>query len=183
VFRQSAPQKNRKQYTQDEQKRMILRQLYIDVNDPRNESIIRLLKETKNEFLIKLLKEDSKNPCHQLKPFRHMLLEARQKDPSLSKKPIPLLESEIIQDSDLLDKLEALFREQAFKEYLEQKIEEEKQTNQNKNPNEQKVFNLPLEDNPMKFDTECIRRRQMFFDKLKHFQREQAGGANSKSST
>ena len=77
VFRQSAPQKNRKQYTQDEQKRMILRQLYIDVNDPRNESIIRLLKETKNEFLIKLLKEDSKNPCHQLKPFRHMLLEAR----------------------------------------------------------------------------------------------------------
>ena len=183
VFRQSAPQKNRKQYTQDEQKRMILRQLYIDVNDPRNESIIRLLKETKNEFLIKLLKEDSKNPCHQLKPFRHMLLEARQKDPSLSKKAIPLLESEIIQDSDLLDKLEALFREQAFKEYLEQKIEEEKQTNQNKDPNEQKVFNLPLEDNPMKFDTECIRRRQMFFDKLKHFQREQAGGANSKSST
>ena len=82
-----------------------------------------------------------------------------------------------------MDKLEALFREQAFKEYLEQKIEEEKQTNQNKNPNEQKVFNLPLEDNPMKFDTECIRRRQMFFDKLKHFQREQAGGANSKSST
>ena len=65
----------------------------------------------------------------------------------------------------------------------QKKIEEEKQSNQNKDPNQQKVFNLPLEDNPMKFDTECIRRRQMFFDKLKHFQREQQGGANSKSST
>ena len=35
----------------------------------------------------------------------------------------------------------------------------------------------------MKFDTECIRRRQMFFDKLKHFQREQQSGASAKSST
>jgi hypothetical protein len=107
------------------------------VNDPRNESIIRLLRETKNEFLKKLLKEDSKNPCHHLKPFRHMLLEARAKDPALTKKPIPMLEAEIIQDSELLDKLEVLFREEAFKEYLEKKIEEEKQTNQNKDPNDQ----------------------------------------------
>lgn len=75
---------------------MLLRQLYIDVNDPRNERIIKLLRETKNEFLIKLLKEDSKNPCHHLKPFRQMLLDARGKDPSLQKKVIPMLESEII---------------------------------------------------------------------------------------
>ena len=47
-----------------------------------------------------------------------------------------MLESEIIQDTELLDKLEALFREQAFKEYLEKKIEEERQNNQNKDPNE-----------------------------------------------
>ena len=40
-----------------------------------------------------------------------------------------MLESEIIQDSELLDKLESLFREEAFKEYLEKKIEEEKFTN------------------------------------------------------
>jgi len=31
---------------------MLLKELYIDVNDPRNEKIIKLLKETKNEFLI-----------------------------------------------------------------------------------------------------------------------------------
>jgi len=34
---------------------MLLKQLYIDVNDPRNEMIIRVLKETKNEFLVRLL--------------------------------------------------------------------------------------------------------------------------------
>jgi len=40
---------------------MLLRQLYIDVNDPRNEQIITILREQKNEFLVKLFKEDSKN--------------------------------------------------------------------------------------------------------------------------
>lgn len=148
---------------------MLLRQLYIDVNDPRNEKIIRFLKETKNEFLIKLLKDDSKNPGSHLKPFRHMLLEARTTDPDLAKTQIPLLESEVIASSHLLDKLEVLFRDQAYKEYLEKKIEEERAGIKSDEP---KVYNLDLEDNAFKFDSECIRRRQMFFDKLKHFQRE-----------
>jgi len=26
-----------------------------------------------------------------------------------------------------------------------------------------------MEENAIKYDSECIRRRQMFFDKLKHF--------------
>lgn len=90
---------------------MLLRHLYIDVNDPRNERIIKILKETKNEFLLKLLREDAKNPVAYLKPFRHMLLEARAKDPELAKEPIPLLESEVIEQPHLLDKLESLFRE------------------------------------------------------------------------
>jgi hypothetical protein len=45
---------------------MLLRQLYIDVNDPRNERIIKFIKETKNEFMIQLLKEDSRNPLSSL---------------------------------------------------------------------------------------------------------------------
>ena len=53
---------------------MLLKQLYLDVNDPRNENIIRLLKETKNEFLIKLLTEDSKNQLSDMVPFRQKLL-------------------------------------------------------------------------------------------------------------
>lgn len=75
---------------------MILRQLYIDVNDPRNEKIIKFIKETKNEFLIQLLNEDAKNANSSLQPFRHKLLEARSKDPLLAKIPIPLLEKELI---------------------------------------------------------------------------------------
>jgi hypothetical protein len=75
---------------------MLLRQLYIDVNDPRNERIIKFIKETKNEFLIHLLKEDSKNPLANVEPFRHKLMAARNKDPTLSKEQIPLLEKEII---------------------------------------------------------------------------------------
>lgn len=75
---------------------MLLRQLYIDVNDPRNEKIIKLIKETKNEFLIHLLKEDSKNPLAGIEPFRHKLLMAKSKDPALQNEHIPLLEKEII---------------------------------------------------------------------------------------
>ena len=73
-----------------------MRELYIDVNDPRNERIIRFIKENKNEFLIRLLEEDSKNPLNSIQPFRHKLMQARSKDPLLSKIPIPLLEREII---------------------------------------------------------------------------------------
>ena len=173
VFRQSQPQKIRKEYSEEEQRRMLLRHLYIDVNDPRNERIIKILKETKNEFLLKLLREDAKNPVAYLKPFRHMLLEARGKDPELAKEAIPLLESEVIEQPHLLDKLESLFREQADKEYLERKIEEERVgVKPQLEDGQQKIYNLALEDNAVKFDSECIRRRQMFFDKLKHFQRE-----------
>lgn len=78
----------------------------------------------------------------------------------------------MIQDPELLDRLEILFREQAYKEYLEKKIEEErigKANNSEDKENEQKVYNMALEDNAMKYDSECIRRRQMFFDKIKHF--------------
>ena len=151
------------------------------MNDPRNEAIIRLLRETKNDFLIRLLKEDARNPCANLKPFRHMLLENRSKDPDLAKKPIPLLESEVILDPELLDKLEILFREKAYKEYLEQKIEDEKLGK--KEEPASNVINLAMEENAMKYDSECIRRRQMFFDRLKHFERDMQSGTNSKSST
>jgi len=62
IFKQKKAEKVRLPYTEEQQERMLLRQLYIDVNDPRNERIIKFLKETKNEFLQKLLSEDAKNP-------------------------------------------------------------------------------------------------------------------------
>ena len=56
---------------------MLLQQLYIDVNDPRNQVIIKVLRETKNEFLVNLLRADSKNLLSNQQPFRHKLLNAR----------------------------------------------------------------------------------------------------------
>ena len=69
--------KNRRQYTQEEELKMLLQQLYIDVNDPRNQVIIKVLRETKNEFLVNLLRADSKNLLSNQQPFRHKLLNAR----------------------------------------------------------------------------------------------------------
>lgn len=126
MFKSSRADKVRLDYSEEDQERMLMRQLYIDVNDPRNERIIRFLKETKNEFLQRLLSDDSKNPLFQLKPFRHMLLEARAKDPELAKDVIPLLEKEIVENPRLLDKLEVLFREQAYREYLNKKADDER---------------------------------------------------------
>ena len=72
---------------------MLLKQLYIDVNDPRNQKIIKILRETKNEFLVALLRSDSKNIMNEVVPFRHKLLSARAKDPAgFGKVFIPLLE-------------------------------------------------------------------------------------------
>ena len=96
LFKKPKVAKNRREATQEEETLMLLKQLYLDVNDPRNENVIRLLRETKNEFLIKLLTDDSKNNLADLEPFRHKLLQARLKDPLFSHVFIPMLESEII---------------------------------------------------------------------------------------
>ena len=60
-FKKPKKGKNRREYTQQEEILMLLKQLYIDVNDPRNEQILTVLREQKNEFLVKLFREDSKN--------------------------------------------------------------------------------------------------------------------------
>ena len=80
LFKKPMIHKNRKTYSQEEEYMMLLKQLYIDVNDPRNQKIIKVLRETKNDFLVNLLKADSKNSMSDVKPFRHKLLQARQKD-------------------------------------------------------------------------------------------------------
>lgn len=110
--------------------KLLLKQLYIDVNDPRNEKIIKILRETKNEFLVKLLYEDSKNLLSDIVPFRQRLLEARIKDPAFGKMFIPMLESEIVDSARskfYLENLEQLFREEAYNAHLDKRIEMEQQ--------------------------------------------------------
>jgi hypothetical protein len=74
LFKKPMLLKNRRKYTPEEEYMMLLKQLYIDVNDPRNQQIIKVLRETKNEFLVNLLQADSKNLMADSKPFRHKLL-------------------------------------------------------------------------------------------------------------
>ena len=104
---------------------MLLKQLYIDVNDPRNEQILTVLREQKNEFLVKLFREDSKNMLSDMQPFRHKLLLSRNKDPMISNVFIPMLENEIVDSSKTafyLEHLEQLFRDEAFVVHLNKRV-------------------------------------------------------------
>ena len=83
IFKRHCVTKDRKLYTQEEQRLMLLKEMYIDVNDPRNEAIIRFLRETKNAYLLQLLEEDAKNPLFMVEPFRHKLIKARPRDTEL----------------------------------------------------------------------------------------------------
>lgn len=77
LFKKQKAEKNRNKYSPEEEMAMLLKQLYIDVNDPRNEQIIKVIKEQRNEFFVKLLNEDAKNLLSDCKPFRHKLLQFR----------------------------------------------------------------------------------------------------------
>ena len=68
---------------------MLLESQPIDVNDPRNEEIIKKLKTMKNNYLEKLLEDDAKFQLHDTESFRHKLLMSRIEDPNYSKIPIP----------------------------------------------------------------------------------------------
>jgi|LauGreDrversion4_2_1035121.scaffolds.fasta_scaffold30095_3 hypothetical protein len=124
-FKKPKKGKNRREYTQQEEILLLLKQLYIDVNDPRNEQILTVLREQKNEFLVRLFKEDSKNMLSDMQPFRHKLLLARNKDPMISNVFIPMLENEIVDSSKTafyLEHLEQLFRDEAFVVHLNKRV-------------------------------------------------------------
>jgi len=62
-----------------------------------------------------------------IRPFRHKLYDARNKDPNFGKVFIPFLEREII-DGDrttfYLEQLNALYREEAYLVFLEKRAKE-----------------------------------------------------------
>ncbi len=68
-----------------------------------------------------------------------------------------MLEEEILQDPHLLEKLEGLYRELAYREYLEKKIEEEKSKPEIEG--DQQIYSRDLLNSAFKYDAECIRRR------------------------
>lgn len=67
-----------------------------------------------------------------------------------------------------------LHREQAYREYLEKKAEEERMRGINgfdrrAIEGDKQIYIKDAEDNAIKYDAECIKRRQIFFDHLKQY--------------
>lgn len=157
-FKKTKKPKNRNEYSHDEEVKMLLKQMYIDVNDPRNERIITVLREQKNEFLVKLFQEDSKNMLSDMQPFRHKLLQARIKDPMISNVFVPMLENEIVDSSKTafyLEHLEQLFRDEAFLVHLNKRVTLQKE---DQNTGNQQVEEVQV------VDLDTLRRRQMIFE-------------------
>jgi hypothetical protein len=108
LFNKAAPPKNRMLYDEEE----LAKNLYIDVNDPRNEKVMKDLKFLGNRYLQAMMDEDTKNDLHKIKSFRHQLLKHRAKNPLFSQMFIPLLENEIVDSNRtgvFLEELEKIF--------------------------------------------------------------------------
>jgi len=63
-------EKNRNYYTKQEQYNLLQESSRLDQNDPRNELVIKALKNMKNDYLDRLLAQDAKYQLHDVTSFR-----------------------------------------------------------------------------------------------------------------
>jgi hypothetical protein len=121
-------EKNRRHFSKAEQHQMLKDQKALDVNDPRNELLLKEMSKMKNSYLDQLLLQDSKFQLHDVESFRHQLMDARKKDPSYASVTIPQLGSELV-NGDIskfyLEWLEAVHRKEAYRQYQDKKAEAE----------------------------------------------------------
>ena len=99
------------------------------------------------------------------------MLEARYKDPDFGKIFIPMLENELIDSNRstfFLEKLEDLFRKEAYQRHLEKRIDHQKKLKERKDRGEE---GKEEELNHMDYDT--LRRRKIIRDLIKERQRDQ----------
>ena len=141
LFTINSVQKNRL-YAKDgnQLQDMLENQKELDVNDPRNEIIVKHMRNLKNDYLDKLLSSDAKFQQHDAKSNRHLLLAARNNDPMYANIQIPQLNQDIINrdikfiftpdkgepyEKSYLDWLEEIKREQIIADY-QKKIQADK---------------------------------------------------------
>lgn len=60
IFRVNPSDKNRVQYTKKQQMQLLESAKPLDVNDPRNEEILKKVRTLKNDYLSQLLDQDAK---------------------------------------------------------------------------------------------------------------------------
>jgi hypothetical protein len=124
IFSVNNSDKNRNFYTKQEQHTIFQEQRPLDLNDPRNEDVIKNIQMMKNDYLDKLLKNDSRYQLHDMESFRHKLLKSRMNDPAYARVPVPQVNSELINGEACkyyIDWLEEVHRDEIFKAYLAQK--------------------------------------------------------------
>ena len=111
IFKKPYEENFNHELTDKQREELFLQNFYIDINDPRNSEAIAIIREEKNEGLKRLLKEDLLNPLHEINPFRHQLLRAKLNNVDFADIEVPLLEKEIINNKDLIEKLELMYRQ------------------------------------------------------------------------
>ena len=145
---------------------MLKEQKPLDVNDPRNELLLKEMSKMKNNYLDQLLSQDAKFQLHDTESFRHQLLEARKKDPSYASVTIPQLSAELV-NGDIckfyLGWLEDVHRAEAYKQYLNKK--EEAETVALGGVDIGKITAGPA-------DTATLKRRRDIFDKINRRRKE-----------
>lgn len=162
LFSLNEVEKNRYYYTKHEQHSILQEQKPIDLNDPRNEVLIKSIRQMKNDYLGRLLQHDTKFQLNDITSFRHMLLKARASDPKYAKIQIPQLNSELI-NGDIskyyLNWLEEVYRQETYKDYIDKK----QQVQQNLMDNNEGLEMFVTDE---VFDPNTLKRRQLIFDKI-----------------
>lgn len=141
------------------------------MNDPRNELIIKHMRNMKNDYMDRLLSLDAKFQLNDIESFRHMLMKARNQDPNCTFYPIPQLNSELI-NPDIskfyIEWLEEVHRQQTYKAYLTKKAVVHQNLMEQEKVSEASSHQV--------FDIDTLQRRQVIFDNINKRKKQQATG-------
>ena len=88
--------KNYKSEELDEEKRKLVEAMHVDVNDPRNKTVLDYIKQLKSKNYEEALMADAKFPHYKYESLRHRLMSERFRSADLVKYPVPLLERDIL---------------------------------------------------------------------------------------
>lgn len=136
IMTRAQSDKNRNYYTKQEQYGLLTESNRLDQNDPRNELVIKALKNMKNDYLDRLLAQDAKYQLHDITSFRQQLIKARQSDPDYAQITIPQLTAELV-NGDIckyyLEWLENVHRQETYKQYIAAKQQTEQNLMDNTN--------------------------------------------------
>jgi len=163
---------------------MLESQKELDVNDPRNEVIVKHMRDLKNDYLDKLLASDAKFQQHDAVSNRHLLLKARNNDPAYANMSIPQLNTDLINkdikfifkpdkgdayEKSYLDWLEDIKREMTIAGYQE-KILADKRNLKSKSSVQGDAV-----------DTDTSLRRKKIFEKInKRVKQDKTGTSTNK---